>query len=121
MNLHSQLQKKPPRHSSEICHTNLLGKVVQQGVEAFEAALVDCHPDAPKLAVAAFVEGDPLGRGGCGHMCGAQVGLGWLGEGEGRGMFRWGLGVPHPCLDRLHAAISRTPEGDKQTINHPLK
>lgn len=68
MHLHSQLQKKYLHHSSESSHTNLLGKVVQQGVKAFEAALVDCHPDAPELAVAAFVEGDPLGRRGCGHM-----------------------------------------------------
>lgn len=26
-------------------------------------------------------------------------------------MLRWGPRVPHPCLDRLHAAISCTPEG----------
>lgn len=43
---------------------HLLGKVIQEGVEAFEAAFVDCHPDAPELAVAAFVERDPLGRDG---------------------------------------------------------
>lgn len=54
--------------SKQKCHANLLGKVIQQGIEAFEAAFVDCHPDAPELAVAAFVEGDPLGRGGCGQV-----------------------------------------------------
>lgn len=76
---------------------HLLGKVIQQGIKAFEAALVDCHPDTPELAVTASVEGDPLGRGGCGHMGEAYVGEGW--RGEGRGMFRWGPGVPHACLD----------------------
>lgn len=54
--------------SKQKCHANLLGKVIQQGIEAFEAAFVDCHPDPPELAVAAFVEGDPLGRGGCGQV-----------------------------------------------------
>lgn len=47
---------------------HLLGKVIQQCIKAFEATFVDGHPDAPKLAVAAFVEGDPLCRGSSGHM-----------------------------------------------------
>lgn len=118
MALHRQLQRKPPHHSSEACHTNLLGKVVQQGVEAFEAALVDRHPDAPELVVTAFVEGDPLGRRGCGHVCEARGGVGRVGE--GRGIFRWGPGVPRLCLDRLHAAISHTPEGHGVTEMVPL-
>lgn len=66
--LHSQLQKKSFHHSSDTRPTNLLGKVVQQGVETFEAALLDGHLDTPELAIAAFVEGDPLGWGGCDHM-----------------------------------------------------
>lgn len=77
--------------------TDLLGKVIQQGVEAFEAAFVHRHPDASKLAVATFVEGDPFGRGRRGHMCRPWIGFRW--SGEGRGMFRRGLGVPHPRLD----------------------
>lgn len=66
--LRSQLQKKSLHHSSHTRPTNLLGKVIQQGVKAFEAALVDSHPDAPKLTVTTFVEGNPLCWGGCGHM-----------------------------------------------------
>ena len=95
-----------------------MGKVVQQGVEAFEAALVDRHLDAPELAVAAFVEGDPLGRGVCGHMCEASVGGGP--RGEVRGIFRLGLGVPHLCMHRMHAAISHTPEGHTNKENVDL-
>lgn len=93
--------------SKQKCHANLLGKVIQQGIEAFEAAFVDCHPDAPELAVAAFVEGDPLGRGGCGQGCVAWVNVGGLGE--GRGMFRCQPGVPHSGLVQRHAAASHKP------------
>lgn len=32
-------------------------------------------------------------------------------------MFRWGAGVPHPCLDRMHAVLSHTPEVYRQTQN----
>lgn len=101
MHLLSQLQKEIGGP------TNLLGKVVQQGVKAFEAALVDGHPDAPELAVAAFVEGDPLGRTGCGQTAGGGP------RGERRGMFTRGPGVPHLCVDQVHAATSRTPEGTR--------
>lgn len=86
---------------------NLLGKVIQQGIEAFEAAFVDCHLDTPEFAVAAFVESDPLGQGGPGQMCVAWVGVGGLGE--GRGIFRCRLGVPHPGLVQPHAAVSHKP------------
>lgn len=75
-NIPRQLQKRSLGHRSATCRTNLLGKVVQQGVKAFEAALVDRHPDAPELAVAAFVKGDALGRSGCDHVRGAQAGVG---------------------------------------------
>lgn len=70
-----QPQKEPS------LHTDLLGKVVQQGVKAFEAPFVHCHPDASELAVAAFVEGDPFSRGGRGHVRGPWVGFRWSGLG----------------------------------------
>lgn len=107
--------KSPTLASKQKHHPHLLGKVIQQGVEAFEAALVDCHPDAPELAVAAFVESDALGRGGCGQMCVAWVRGGRLGE--GRCMFRCRLGVPRPGLVRKHAAASHKPR--TQTYNYP--
>lgn len=94
----------------------LLGKVIQQGVEAFEAAFVNRHLDAPELGVAAFVERDPLGRGGSGQMHAARVSVGGLGE--GRTMFRCQPGVPHPGLVREHAAASHKPGTQTHTV-HP--
>lgn len=81
---------------------HLLGKVIQQRVEAFEAAFVDGHFDSPELAVSALVEGDAFGWAHMGKT--RRLGrVGLLGRGEGRGMlFRWGERIPHPDLDRLH-------------------
>lgn len=77
---------------------HLLGKIIQQRVEAFEATFVDGHFDSPKKAVSALVEGDAFGRGAA-HMGRAPL----VGRGKGRGiLFRWGVRVPHPGPDRLH-------------------
>lgn len=89
MPLKGELQTRSLRRSHS---TNLLRKVIQQGVETFKAALVNGHPDTPKLAVATFVESDSLGRDGRGHMGVARIG--GRGFREGRGMFRRGSGVP---------------------------
>lgn len=40
-------------------------------------------------------------------MSGARVGRGRGRDGED--MFKWGPGVPQPCLDRMHAVVSHTP------------
>lgn len=100
----AHLKSKLQRRSLHLTRSaNLLRKVVQQGVETFKTALVDGHPDPPELAVAASVEGDPLGRGGRGHTGATRI------EERGCGIFRRGSGVPRPHLDRLQALISRAP------------
>lgn len=95
--------------------TDLLGKVIQQGVKTFEAALVDGHPDAPELAVPTFVEGDPFGRWRCDHM--GVVGIGR----RDRCMFRWMLGVPQDGLGRMHALISQAPARQRQKHTEMIK
>lgn len=90
-----------------------MGKVVQQGVKTFEAALVDGHPDAPELAVPTFVEGDPFGRRGGDHM--GVVGIGGSGRCRvGRRMFRWMLGLQQDSLDRMHNLISQVSMRQRQ-------
>lgn len=73
---------------------HLLGKIIQQGVKAFEAAFVHGHFDSAELTVSALVKGDAFGWGG------AHVGQAPLGGCERRVMlFGRGVRVPHPDLD----------------------